>query len=450
MSRESHKKFLNNLLTELKKPGGPKEFREKQANKRLHTFTYNESTIKNVFVHLLTKSTLEGAGEDIFSSIESTWNKEVKKLTTGVRTSFNNIAAANPETVKVLRGSKTGEKITVRVLESGKRDNFNLIKNGYRDHLNSFYKIILEKLEKDIIVISAKGEERKIDEANKAYHLEHLNNTSNVKLFIENAIHTALNEVYTEEDIPALQEDLKNLGLSGLLRVEKNLKLGTVKVFLGSALLNLGEAGTKESRTRRDAIEKIEKALEKLKSISKLEGSDSLLTATTKKSIKTITDPFKNIPGVTVTTRDLKLKGVNTSASLRVKAGKVQKGSKNKGTISKRRMKKMASKGLASVPLAMITKLNNDLPSRIKQNMQYPALRNRTGRFAESVQIVGVVQTPKGFPSFQYTYMKYPYQTFEPGYAQGSIDRDPRTLIDKSIRELAVEYAVGRLFTRRI
>jgi hypothetical protein len=82
--------------------------------------------------------------------------------------------------------------------------------------------------------------------------------------------------------------------------------------------------------------------------------------------------------------------------------------------------------------------------------MGEPALVNRTGRFASSVRAVDMVQTPQGFPSIGYTYMKNPYQTFEQGYAQGSTDADPRKLIDKSIREIAVQFAIGRFYTRRV
>ena len=82
--------------------------------------------------------------------------------------------------------------------------------------------------------------------------------------------------------------------------------------------------------------------------------------------------------------------------------------------------------------------------------MQSPALNYRTGRFASSVRVTDVVTTPKGFPSMGYTYDKDRYQTFEPGFAQGSVDRDPRKLIDKSMREIAAQYAVGRFFTRRV
>ena len=82
--------------------------------------------------------------------------------------------------------------------------------------------------------------------------------------------------------------------------------------------------------------------------------------------------------------------------------------------------------------------------------MGAPALVNRTGRFASSVRVTDVAITPKGFPSIGYTYQLGPYQTFEPGYAQGSTDRDPRTLIDKSIREIAASMAIGRFYTRRV
>jgi len=33
---------------------------------------------------------------------------------------------------------------------------------------------------------------------------------------------------------------------------------------------------------------------------------------------------------------------------------------------------------------------------------------------------------------------------------QGSIERDPRRLIDKSIREIAAQFAIGRFYTRRL
>ena len=82
--------------------------------------------------------------------------------------------------------------------------------------------------------------------------------------------------------------------------------------------------------------------------------------------------------------------------------------------------------------------------------MDAPALQNQTGRFASSVRATDINQTPQGFLSVGYTYMKEPYQTFEMGYTQGSTLRDPRKLIDVSIREIAAQHALGRLYTRRV
>jgi hypothetical protein len=85
--------------------------------------------------------------------------------------------------------------------------------------------------------------------------------------------------------------------------------------------------------------------------------------------------------------------------------------------------------------------------------MGSPALNNITGRFADSVRVENIIKTPKGFPSVGYTYQRDPYQVFEEGvgsppWANGN--RDPRDLIDKSVREIAATMALGRFYTRRI
>ena len=85
--------------------------------------------------------------------------------------------------------------------------------------------------------------------------------------------------------------------------------------------------------------------------------------------------------------------------------------------------------------------------------MKSPGLINRTGRFASSVRITDISTTPKGFPSIGYTYDKTPYQIFEQGAGKrpwASEDRDPRKVIDRSIREIASEVLIGRFFTRRM
>ena len=97
--------------------------------------------------------------------------------------------------------------------------------------------------------------------------------------------------------------------------------------------------------------------------------------------------------------------------------------------------------------------LQAQIAEQVKDNMGLGgALVNRTGRFAESVTITNVTQTRQGSLTTFYNYMKYPYQTFERGFKQGSTRRDPRLLIHKSIREIAQKLVHNKLNikTRRV
>lgn len=96
------------------------------------------------------------------------------------------------------------------------------------------------------------------------------------------------------------------------------------------------------------------------------------------------------------------------------------------------------------------TLLNLALAQQIQKNMGTGTSKNvlnyRTGRLAESAQVTGMSQSREGMLTAYYTYMKYPYQTFEPGYAQGSPrTRDPKLLISKSIREILSTQVKNRL-----
>ena len=83
--------------------------------------------------------------------------------------------------------------------------------------------------------------------------------------------------------------------------------------------------------------------------------------------------------------------------------------------------------------------------------MGVPALVNRTGRFAESAEVRNVTMGPRGATVAEYTYQKNPYQTFEPGFEQGSTYRDPRKIIGQSIRQIAQGIMKDKFIrTRRV
>jgi len=97
--------------------------------------------------------------------------------------------------------------------------------------------------------------------------------------------------------------------------------------------------------------------------------------------------------------------------------------------------------------------LNQKLPQTVVKNMGPPGLRNQTGRFASSVRVTDVSRTAQGHPSVGYTYQKNPYQVFEMSHGDprwATNERDPRNLIDASIREIAAQLAIGRFYTRRV
>ncbi len=102
--------------------------------------------------------------------------------------------------------------------------------------------------------------------------------------------------------------------------------------------------------------------------------------------------------------------------------------------------------GLSNV----INLINLLLHDTIKKNMGSPRLNYRTGRFARSAKVLSMTRDRDEYTRVQYTYMLYPYQTFEPGYAQGSKYRDPRVVISESIRELAANYILGKLRVVRV
>jgi hypothetical protein len=109
------------------------------------------------------------------------------------------------------------------------------------------------------------------------------------------------------------------------------------------------------------------------------------------------------------------------------------------------------SSGKESLNLTSLQNLiNQQLQDVISANMgdgtQRSVLNYRTGRFAGSANVERMSESREGMITAFYSYMKNPYQTFEPGFRQGSPrTRDPKLLIAKSIREIAGTQVANRL-----
>jgi len=123
------------------------------------------------------------------------------------------------------------------------------------------------------------------------------------------------------------------------------------------------------------------------------------------------------------------------------------------GNLKSLRPKRKKTAGTNFDPLHYLAIINKQLPQTVKKNMGAPALENRTGRFAGSVKLTEVGKTKQGHISFGYTYQQDPYRVFEvgSGKAPWAIPaRDPKKIIDGSIREIAANLALGRFYTRRV
>jgi len=214
-------------------------------------------------------------------------------------------------------------------------------------------------------------------------------------------------------------------------------------IIISNQSARVNALDSKKEQNFRNAVKRLIK-----KDLVTFTGSPSIKQGVAKTVLSSLTSGKKN----------LKASGPNRPSRKVVSSGWVT----NKGKITEEKRFRVSQLDLIDRPgderefspqsdisqLAAI--INAKLPQQVAANMGSPRLNYRTGRFADSTRVVGITPTPQGFPSIAYTYMLYPYQTFEPGFAQGSVNRDPRKLINLSIRQLAVQHMQGRFYTRRV
>ena len=261
----------------------------------------------------------------------------------------------------------------------------------------------------------------------------------------------------TEEfkDIMKVYEDLQYTYITsgtkkGGIRLE--LREGQqIEIDLGPRSKNIAGMEPTDWKNLRPSLEKAIRAYIEKTPIAERPGSKSIVDVAVEAAEYNIIQTL--ITGKNVTT-------TSNSKPKQRKRKKVTKVITNKRKPPKKPVKKApTSRGkktqvsTATNILSLAALINAKLPETVRKNMKSPGLVNRTGRFANSTRIVDAIYTKNGYPSFGYTYQKDPYQVFEPasGAAPWSNQqRDPKKLIDRSIREIAATILQGRFFTRRI
>jgi hypothetical protein len=294
------------------------------------------------------------------------------------------------------------------------------------------------------------------DKAKDYFNLEHFLFQGIAESQVKDAIIDSVRDIASigEKDV------LDWLERSNLdMRIVRNTATDTMEVFIGSKVLNSKEAV--ESRTRKADLTKrilpdVRKTVIDMGSlIPGMPGSDSFVDIKRKKLLKKVSQEFSTVKGAKVVIKEnltIQKKKTSTNKNGKRTTRSLATIALSKGAGGSATPKRRVKKGVASSPLRLIGLINEKLPGQVAKNMGSPRLNYRTGRFASSVKVVDVATTAKGFPSFGYTYQRDPYEVFEStsGTRFSSVERDPRSLIDTSIREIAAELALGRFFTRRV
>ena len=169
----------------------------------------------------------------------------------------------------------------------------------------------------------------------------------------------------------------------------------------------------------------------------------------TLKKLKNIFDGVQDGSDVTKPVQK-KLNSVKNISIYKPK-GKVKPNTKGRGSSHSLNIRTTRSDISNTINLSMLMlQINNNLHDQIKANMgtgnRRDVLNYRTGRFAQSARVERISESRQGMITAFYSYMKNPYATFSRGGRQERpYTRDPKTLISKSIRELAGQQVANRM-----
>lgn len=460
MSQQSINKFLKNFQKKLDERS--KVYRRKNANKESQIFVLSKKAIQRGIKDSIKKaygipitptSKLPESFKMVLQDLEPKINQSITNIKTVIKFYKTNNSKTKGDGV-IVRELKSKQYEGVYVFIASERakskrvDVFNRVFQTYIDELEYLAKKVAETLN-DIEKSKGPSKINFGSQAKNYWQLEHSKEEGVAETQLADALDFAFNNAnfppgVSKQDVVAL---LASVGIQ--LTFIRDTKLRRMRIFIGSKASNELEGGIigKEKRDLLTDLRNLGK--EEKQQLYTLSGSDSFRDIDKKTLIKNATQPFKKLKNAKVKTKNTKIKHSKKTATLDKKPKNTISSSKQKPVKSRQALNRKPSSSLPDLRM-LIGVLNQQLPRTVAKNMEDPRLNYRTGRFASSVKVTDIITTKKGFPSVGYTYDKYPYQTFEPGYRQGSVERDPRRLIDVSIREIAVQFAIGRFYTRRV
>jgi len=444
MSRQGQQKFLTTLQKKLLRES--KHYRQKTADKQTHHFSVQKHKLK------------QGIEQTVSSKFKTNSDTRIREILNIVDPDINAAIEAIKKELHTLARGATVAKVYITferpdgigAVFYATKTNSGRLRNVYRQaaiasrkHLN----VLAEKVNKASIKVTGRGTGSKSADY---FHVEHGQNEGVAESLVRDAISESI------LDIPDISFQEARDWLEAMMpeiTIIRNTKTSQMNIHIGPKLGNLAE-GRISKQEKKEFTNMVDDLVKIVNSDANFlldaPGSDSFTDIQKKKILKAATDPFKKVKNTRVKVKTKVKHGSKTPVKSKAKKLKITNlTAKPKKKKPRRRVK---ASSMDFNPLQMIGMLNKQLPDTIRKNMVAPGLVNRTGRFSESVRVTDIVQTPKGFPSVGYTYQKNPYEVFEMGAGDArwaTPERDPRTLIDRSIRELATQFAIGRFYTRR-
>ena len=429
--------YLEDILESIEKKN--KKYRELVSNKQTHTLHIRSGDLTHTI-----RQALQGYEPSVVSDFVNNFvRSEAQKMITRVNTRIEARIRAEDPSFKVTRQKRTRDHL-VAVFHANKEKSgiYERIVREYNDDLQIFVNNVVNRSRE--LDLKLKSEDK-----GQLFNLAH----EDKRGILETQMRINVDRVSNGYDVdPKVMRNYMNSAKLDVTLIRDTANL-TSTVSIASKISNRDDGNDVQNEFRKlkkqlqEDIRKLKQ--NEVKKIAGLPGSDSFEVIMRKKTIKSLSKAFSKLDNADLTFEDFTVKKKKTVIKKSVQS-KLNKG-KNKKVTTKVPRGKPSRRGDTS-PVRLMALINARLPETVAKNMGSPRLENRTGRFASSPRVVDVQTTNKGFLSFGYTYQKNPYSVFErtSGSRFASAERDPRDLIDLSIREIAQQLMAGRFYTRRV
>ncbi len=445
MAQRDLKQLLERLDAELGK--NSEAYRRLVSDTKAHYLTIEKATLRE---EIKQEMLLRGGFKKLPDSIEKIINDEVDLMFDYFKKVLHPSNFEGNRRVYYTSDFKaTSKKLTVMIAVKDGKGTRKVFQYFRKNVKQPAQKRLVQNLNKQIKILN-NSRKNKLEEIDPAAfinigHSEGSAVSSQRKAAVQNALFMFSSKA-DPSVAPFIKELSDNIDFSVTRRPGKQKDY--VDISLESDYLNKKRGREEERKAAGEINKKLQAIVEKL-DVPNLKGSMS----SRQRREAEILNNFADIKGRKIK-NSIKKQKIDSKKAKATKTRKT-KASKGEGfndNIKAGVIKFSDNENRKQSSITLFALLNQKLPETVIKNMKFPRLENRTGNFAGSVRVTDISTTRQGYASIGYTYQKDPYQVFESssGTRFSSAERDPRSLIDKSIREIAAQLVTTRLYTRRL